>query len=204
MSPNLLIMLCKYPTPGQVKTRLAASIWYEKAAETYISFVHKLIVTHSGKDGYDFQIFIKDRSNISWFAELFGISADMLWVQADGDLWSKMSGVYISGKTQWYTNIIVIWSDSPQMTSGHISDAFVQLKSHDYVLWPANDGGYRTIWSRLDDIAPAMLDTYSHEQVYMQTIDHITQSHATYISLPELIDVDNIEDLKAMWWNISK
>jgi glycosyltransferase A (GT-A) superfamily protein (DUF2064 family) len=42
----LLILLCKYPTPGKVKTRLGKEIGMQKAADFQKKCLEKLISTH--------------------------------------------------------------------------------------------------------------------------------------------------------------
>jgi glycosyltransferase A (GT-A) superfamily protein (DUF2064 family) len=53
-----------------------------------------------------------------------------------------MKNCFIKGFNKNYEKLIVIGSDSPDIPSGIITDAFNKLEKYDSVIGPCKDGGF--------------------------------------------------------------
>ena len=81
-----------------------------------------------------------------------------------------------------------------------VQNAFQKLETHDFVIGPADDGGYYLLGMRT--FVPTVFDNvvWSTEQVFPKTIENIQQLNQTYALLPTLSDIDYEEDWKKYGW----
>ena len=188
---DLLIIFVKNPVLGKVKTRLARDIGPEKALDIYKKL---LIKTHDQtcQGAYDKWLFYADK-----------MASDDLWDDRykkkaqlqSPDLGQRMADAFAQGFEQGYTNICIIGSDCYELTSEIIDDAFTHLGKHDFVVGPANDGGYYLLGMNHLENRLFLNKEWSTEEVYPKTIQDLQSLQANYFELPELVDIDNIDDL---------
>ncbi len=119
-----------------------------------------------------------------------------LMPQSGENLGERMRNAFSEGFDRGYTKIIIIGSDCPAVTQELINEALHKLDRHDAVIGPAADGGYYLIGLRRS--APELFTgiDWSTEQVLKQTIERCTTLHLHYVLLPELRDIDRMEDLE--------
>lgn len=189
-----LIILTKYPTPWEVKTRLWASIWMQKAALFQRTCLHKLIQTHQ-QQPYALLIWLKQPEKIKVFCEEFGIQETDVFAQQWDDLGAIMHHALSYGLSK-SSSAYLIWSDVPLISPETIIQAYSTLARRDTVLGPAHDGGYYLLWSKhsIPEVITGM--TYSTETVYQETCDRIEQYWYSLWVLPEMIDIDTIQALR--------
>lgn len=137
-SDKLLIIFTRNPEFGKVKTRLAKDVGNEAALEIYIFLLkHTAAIT---KDlSVDKEIFYSEEiiNNDLWNNDLY-----LKKLQQGNDLGEKMQNAFKAGFKNCYSKIIIIGSDMYDLSSGDIEKAFDRLEHHDYVIGPAEDGGY--------------------------------------------------------------
>lgn len=95
--------------------------------------------------------------------------------------------------------VILIGSDCPQLDENYIKQAFAALDSpRDIVLGPANDGGYFLIGAKR--VSPLLFKNISWSQasVLKETLSALDKLCFRPKVLDPLIDIDTIEDLKAL------
>lgn len=201
----LLILLCKYPIPWKVKTRLWKTIGMQKAAEFQRKCLEKLIETHSHTWKYKFLIWVAWQENIEPFCKDFWVSSLEVFAQQWNDLWQIMSHAL----AYWHSitrTVCLIGSDVPVFTSDHAYKALRWLDHHDIVVGPSDDGGYYCIGSTscIDEILLWM--TYSTSTVCEETLNRAQQyGHSTTI-LHSMIDIDDLQALRdaieddTTWW----
>ena len=100
--------------------------------------------------------------------------------------------------------VVLIGSDSPDLPTGYINQAFDALQRHDAVLGPTNDGGYYLIG--LSRFAPELFGEqmpWSTPRLWRTTIETLRASSHTFATLPEWSDVDTGEDFKAFGKRLS-
>ena len=119
-----------------------------------------------------------------------------LMPQTGGDLGRRMNSGFEQGFARGYKSIVIIGSDCPAVTRALVNEALHKLLRHDAVIGPAADGGYYLIG--LCRSAPELFTDidWSTEQVLNQTIERCNAVHLTHALLPELRDIDLVEDLE--------
>jgi rSAM/selenodomain-associated transferase 1 len=190
MSDSALIIFTKKPELGKVKTRLAKSVGDEAALSIY----KKLLVFTKSK------VDTLAADKIVYYSN--SIADNDLWsgyqkaVQGNGDLGQKMQKAFET-ELRKYKKVCIIGTDCGDLTHSVLEKAFKLLDQHDFVLGPANDGGYyllgmKEVYNELFNDIP-----WSTDQVLKLTQSKIKAIDATVHLLPQLVDVDIIED-----WNI--
>ena len=219
-SERVIGLFAKYWEPGRVKTRLASSLGNEVATEVYIRFLNHLlqrfkdafeqrwIVYSPSEQRSSFEDLCRDLQEPASNQKTESASARsdtwQLTPQVDSDLGQRMKSFFeqqfeaADRKAKRSRRIIVIGSDSPQLTETAIEEAFEQLKSHDVVIGPSTDGGYYLIGMR-DRCHEIFHDIkWSDPTVYAETIARLAECRASYFVLPTLTDVDELDDLKSL------
>jgi rSAM/selenodomain-associated transferase 1 len=143
---NALVVMARYPRAGAVKTRLAAAIGAEHAAELYRAFLADL----SRRLGAD------PRWTLHWtfepadspFATEIAAGSDA-FPQADGDLGRRMARAIEAVLAAGATAAVLIGSDVPHLAAATVACAFDRLAAGaDLVLVPTDDGGYCLVGAR--------------------------------------------------------
>jgi len=185
-----LIIFAKNPEAGKVKTRLAASIGDKKALDVYLKLMSHTRDTARQVDTQRYLFYdqaIED--NDSWSEMTFDKD-----VQSDGDLGDRMKHAFVK-VLQKESKAIIIGSDCPEISAEIIEDAFSRLELADVVIGPTHDGGYYLLGMKEEH--PFLFDNmeWSTEAVFENTINRITDAGLLYYLLPQLSDLDNIDDL---------
>lgn len=113
----------------------------------------------------------------------------------DGDLGDRQSHVYHE-LLKSHDAVILIGGDAPQLSENTLSTTIEQLESHEYVIGPADDGGYYLLAGRKEITPEVWSDTpWSHENTRDILISKL--SSVPY-QLDVLTDVDTEADLAKM------
>jgi len=146
---NSLGLFARYPEPGQTKTRLAATIGDAAAAELYECFVRDLVErTRNVADRLVIAATPETRASHMWFELLRSddrqSSLTEIIFQAEGDLGARLRWFFDQQQHQSRAATVLLGTDSPDLPTQHIHDAFDALRSPgtDVVLSPATDGGF--------------------------------------------------------------
>jgi len=185
-----LIIFAKNLEKGKVKTRLAQQIGHQKALEVYTECcIHTMTST--------FDIPARKMlfySNFVQNGDFWGSDDFLKFVQSGDELGQRMKNAFRSAfdKSQ---KVIIIGTDCMEITRDLINEAFYHLDAHDYVVGPANDGGYYLLGMKAFN--PDIFDNinWSTNKVLSQTLEKINPSKSVF-TLPELIDIDTLEDLE--------
>ena len=192
MTKELLLIFVKHPIPGQVKTRLAATMGNEGAVAIYQQLL-----------AYSCEISKEITANKAVFygnqipeTDLWKKAGYQRFLQEGEDLGARMLQAFVWGFDQGYERILIMGSDCPHLNSSHLKEAFSQLQSHDVVLGPAKDGGYYALG--LSKLFPALFSqkAWSTPSVFTATLQDLMRSGKSFYLLPTLSDVDHEEDLK--------
>ncbi|WP_395627755.1 TIGR04282 family arsenosugar biosynthesis glycosyltransferase [Daejeonella sp.] len=187
-----LIVFVRNPIYGKVKTRLAKDIGDDRALEIY-----KLLLK------YTFSI--SQRLNCKKFVYYADeIVQDDIWNLADftkrqqegNDLGERMHQAMNELFIQGFTKVILIGSDCFELNTPVLEEAIFQLDQNDAVLGPATDGGYYLLG--LNEIISELFSDkiWSTDQVSQDTINDLERLQKTYYLLPELNDIDDVNDLE--------
>lgn len=196
MRADRLIVFCRYPEPGRVKTRLipvlgrvgAAGLhrmMVERTLSTASSFAHRwgitVEVSFEGGDGPRFR---------RWLGSGVRFSA-----QSAGNLGEKMSNAFYELFARGTRKAILIGTDIPRLEISHLKSAFQALESSDLVLGPSKDGGYYLMGLK----APADLFqgiSWGSKNVLEKTVSLAEKSGMKIHKLEPLVDIDTIDDLR--------
>lgn len=194
---NLLLIFIKNPEPGKVKTRLAAAIGNQRALQIYLKLLAQTLDAAQG---------VKTNKQV-WYSSF--VDADDFILKQDFEkklqqgknLGERMLNAFVVGFEEGYKNIVIIGSDCPDVTSDILEQAFDELNKHDMVIGPSADGGYYLLgMKKMYKEIFADID-WSTEYVLDQTKEKGESMSLRISFLPELNDIDTIEDLKAAGLN---
>ncbi len=198
-----IVMMAKPPIPGQVKTRLAATIGDDAAADLHAAFIADVAATiASVPDAKPFLAWTGDRDHPG-FAPAVRHRFEFV-PQGDGGLGERLDhvGMRLAGEC---SEVLIVGSDSPTLASGHFEEAFLALRHAPVVLGPSFDGGYylvgfRSRWfaetAREEDVHPLFRDVpWSTPAVLAATLANCAAVDADVELLGFWYDVDEIADL---------
>jgi rSAM/selenodomain-associated transferase 1 len=138
MSENLLLVFTRNPALGKVKTRLAKTVGDKKALKIY-TFLLERTRDIAAKVAADKAVYysVKIRENDIWDATIF-----QKHQQVGEDLGVRMLHAFKNGFETGYKKVLIIGSDLYDLTADIIANAFLALDKNDFVIGPAEDGGY--------------------------------------------------------------
>ena len=114
-------------------------------------------------------------------------------VQKGPDLGERMANAFREGFQEGYQKVLIIGSDMYDLDASEIDRAFLELDEHDYVIGPAQDGGYYLMGMKtLHDSIFSRVD-WSTEHVLNQTLEKIEGSKVKLLETKN--DIDTYEDL---------
>jgi uncharacterized protein len=197
MNNKLLMLFVRNPELGKVKTRLAASVGPEEALEIYVHLLQHTKQVTQNLEGIDKLVYYSNQvqQNDLWPDDTY-----LKRVQPTGDLGDKMSEAFRAAFEEGYTSVVIIGSDCHQLTQEIIERAYTSLETNDIVIGPALDGGYYLLGMK--KLYPELFlnKRWSTEHVFPDTLHDIEKLHLKHAVLPELSDIDYIEDLGDDFW----
>ncbi len=189
-----VLIFLKQPSPGQVKTRLAASLGPEAAAGIYRACA-QLTLERLRPLQAEAVLCVDPPEGIDAVARWVG-PGWRLEAQRGRTLGDRLAHATRSAFAEGARRVIVIGTDSPWLAARDIEMAFDALASSEVVLGPAEDGGYYLIGLSRD--VPALFDAiaWSSSAVYDQTLAKATALGLSCSALKAGYDVDRLEDLQ--------
>lgn len=187
---DALIIMIKNPVKGKVKTRLAATIGDDAALSVYQKLLQH---TRTITDGVQADVFVF-YSDVIDRNDLFTAGKYKKYAQCSGDLGVRMDYAFSIPFKNEYKRVVMIGADCYALTKEHINRAFTALDNNDFVIGPADDGGYYLIgmkkWNRwiLEN------KNWSTHTLLEETKSDILNRNGTMQILDTLSDIDTIED----------
>ena len=138
MPNNLLLLFTRHPELGKCKTRLAKKIG-DKNALTVYQYLLQHTANITKNIPVDKQVWYATQpvENDIWDSNIYSKKA-----QQGKDLGERMAYAFAEGFRAGYDHIIIVGSDLFDISSVIIEEAFQKLKETDFVIGPAQDGGY--------------------------------------------------------------
>jgi uncharacterized protein len=189
MMNDRLIIMTKYPEPGQTKTRLIPALGAIGAAELHWQLGATTVAKLAAFSPEIHYAGGSESLMQQWLGDFKFVS------QSTGNLGDRMSHAFAQGFQSGCDRIVMIGTDCPAIDSPLIKTAFATLLQNDLVLGPASDGGYYLIGLRSDH--PSLFNgiNWSTETVLSETLTIADHSQISYKLLPMLSDIDRPEDL---------
>lgn len=190
MSKNLLLILTRNPELGKCKTRLAHKVGDKTALDIY-----KFLLDHTVS-------FTKDLEVTKWVYYSDKIWKDDIWdpktyhkkLQKGKDLGERMYNAFKEGFEAGFENIIVIGSDMYHLDQHDLENAFSKFNNHEYVVGPAEDGGYYLLGMKALKETLFLNKEWGTDSVLTDTLKDIKSEEVAL--LDEKNDIDHYEDIK--------
>ena len=192
MSKEVLSVFVKNLIPGTVKTRLAKDLGIDVAIEIYKELVG---ITAEVTDTLKFDKYIYYSEYIE-SNDQFDNAKYQKHIQEGKDLGQRMQNCFYDAFELDFDKIILIGSDTPNITGQIISQGFAELDKHDIIIGPAQDGGFYLIGMKEPHENLLNKQTYGHKEVLNELLDEIENRNLSVFKLPTLIDIDVKDDLK--------
>lgn len=190
-----IAVFAKTPGLSPVKTRLAADIGKERAEEFYqlcLAVVEDVVKQSSMPITPHWAV-----------AEQHGLeynawqNMDRMWT-GDGSLGDRLHHVYSTLRKN-YNTVLLIGTDSPQISVNDIEQAVSYLAKHSgFVIGKALDGGFYLFGGNMDVLPEIWTETPYSVANTCEMLTPKLSAQADIHYLKELGDVDVIEDLRSL------
>ncbi len=188
---NALLIFIKNPVKGKVKTRLAQSIGDDRALEIYQQLLKHTHQVASKVDAARFVFYSDEIDHLDyWENEKFS-----KYLQHGNDLGEKMRNAFNLVFQSGFQSAVIVGSDCLEINEKIIHDAFNSLMNNDVCIGPAKDGGYYLLGMKKLHAELFSPRTWSQPNVFNEATKNITDLNLTYFVLPELNDIDTMDDL---------
>ena len=197
---NALLIFCRAPQLGAVKTRLAASLGAPLALQLYRAML---------RDCFDLgRALAPDATTIACYTPTDAFAADSelsrLWngahfAQRGADLGARMLNALADARARGFARTVIIGSDAPDLPLDYLQGAFKKLSVQEGVIVPSRDGGFVLIGASC--ILPAAIFDgiiWSRADVWARLRANIQALELDFGTLADWQDVDEIADLRAL------
>ncbi len=195
--PNAVLMIfCKAPVPGQVKTRLIPELSAEQAAELHIKLSIRTLQRATQNNLCPVQLWCAPATDHDFFTASKAAYPLVLKQQQGVDLGERMHHAFCSALAG-YSHALLMGCDCPSLTAQDLEQAITALnQGSEVVLAPAEDGGYVLIG--LNRPHAELFDdmSWGTARVLNQTRKRIERYKLRHYELGEQWDLDTPEDLK--------
>ena len=183
-----VVIMCKAPVAGRVKTRLMSRYTADEAATLHAAMA-TTVIQRAGRLFDDVVIAADDAQHP--FFQPFALPVVS---QGEGDLGARMQRQIERAMHSGAAAVLLLGTDSPHMPDARLMTATDALKDVDIVLGPVEDGGYDLIGmnralSLFDGVA------WSSAHVLSQTLANIRRQQLTFSLLDASFDVDFPADI---------
>jgi hypothetical protein len=187
-----LLIFAKYPEPGKVKTRLAASLGAGAAASLYEMFIRKVLETAARSGAPKIFVAMSPETKMASFREKFPGDYELFAQIASSDLGERIIAAARHVFAQSCSRVLIIGTDSPNLLLAFLEEANRALDSHDIVIGPAEDGGYYLIGMKHVQTALFEGIAWSTSEVLAQTLERADAQKLRVHLLPQWYDVDDL------------
>jgi len=199
-SNDAIIVFARLPIEGKVKTRLAKDLGIDFATSFY-----KVCAEHTFDEILNLEkseispfLFCSEESEFddvkNWSKNKF-----KYYSQQGYNLGERMLNAFITVFDAGFRNIILVGTDTPEISAELMNEALDHLKNYKCVIGPSDDGGYYLIGlnSSLDNLFDGI--EWSTDTVFSNTIAKLEEGNHSYFVMEKMIDIDTKEDLQK--WN---
>lgn len=192
----VLMIFCKAPIPGQVKTRLIPKLTAKQAAELHIELSVRTLQRAVQGNLCPVQLWCAPTTDHDFFTASKAAYPLALKQQQGADLGERMHHAFCSALAT-YSRALLMGCDCPSLTGQDLEQALTALnQGNEIVIAPAEDGGYVMIG--LNRPNPELFDNmpWGTARVLAQTRNRIERYKLQHHELSEQWDLDTPEDLE--------
>jgi rSAM/selenodomain-associated transferase 1 len=194
--PNAhILVFAKAPVAGEVKSRLAATIGQEQAAQIYSCTLQRTIMLVARAGLAQASLVVTPDTTHPLFSimeERYGLE---LQQQNGSDLGERMHNALeiALGKAEF---ALLIGTDCPVLDEEYLEDALSRLEGGaDVVIGPAEDGGYTLIGMRSAEPRLFSDISWGESKVMETTRERCGEVGLTLYELEQRYDIDTYDDL---------
>ncbi len=187
---NLLLIFTRNPELGKCKTRLAAKIGDPAALEVYQFLLNHTVEFTKDLDASKFVYYSED----IWDNDIWDNNIYHKRLQIGDDLGKRMHQAFSHGFDSGFKKIIIIGSDMYDLSQSELEQAFSHLDTHDFVIGPAEDGGYYLLGMKIENSKVFQNKVWGTESVLSDTLKDLEKEDVYLLS--EKNDVDHYEDIR--------
>lgn len=193
---DVLLIFAKMPQPGEVKTRLTPTLTPEEAARLYDAFLHDALNQYNQLPA-DVRLYLappRPAEGLDGIPDRVSIHTQ----QGEG-LGPRMRRAFEEARSDGYDRAVLIGTDHPTLPTSFVQRAFMELgKGGGISIGPTSDGGFYLLG--MSGAYPQLFTgmTYSHEDVFRETLDRAGDTAADVTVLPRWYDVDTPEALEQL------
>jgi glycosyltransferase A (GT-A) superfamily protein (DUF2064 family) len=211
---NALLIFLKEPIPGNVKTRLAASVGNEEAARRYKAMVSVLLEQLEGlsnthvrfcyapddaEEAISFWLLPELRGDVIKRTQDFIFTPKKnappftidFKAQGIGNLGERLERATEQAFSEGYDKVAVIGTDCIHCGSRWINAAFLQTKENSCVLGPCEDGGYYLLATAKSEPSLFRNIPWSDSATLAATKQAAKDAGLDLVNLPSLVDIDD-------------
>lgn len=189
-SNNLLLIFTRNPELGKGKRRLAVTVGDQAALDIY-----QFLLNHTVKiTSHLYAEKLVYYSEEIWEKDIWDTSKYGKKLQQGSDLGARMANAFQDGFENEFQKIIVIGSDMLDLSQEDLENAFKALENNDYVVGPAEDGGYYLLGMKKYKSQLFENKDWGTETVLKNTLYDLNNEKVAL--LEERNDVDYYEDIK--------
>jgi rSAM/selenodomain-associated transferase 1 len=189
-----LLVFLKYPSPGKVKTRLAAALGDQAASDVY-RVCAEVTLERLRRFQPEAALYVDPPEALERVRRWVGPGWSLA-PQQGRTLGERLARATGEAFAEGARPVVVIGTDSPWLGESEIEQAFEALRHADVVIGPAQDGGYYLIG--LARPTPALFEgvAWSTPQVCATTLAQARLLGLAVHLLGTGYDVDRLEDLE--------
>ena len=198
-SCDALLIFCRAPSLGCVKTRLAAKLGAPLTLQLYRAML---------RDCFDLgRALSPDAATAAYYTPNDGFeNSDLneLWggesfPQRGNDLGARMLNALSDARARGFERTIIIGSDAPDLPLDYLRRAFELLHQNAIVVGPSADGGFVLIGASRP-VSGTIFDgiTWSRTDVCARLTENLRAQKLSFSRLETRHDVDEIEDVDAL------
>lgn len=190
----VLLIFCKAPQLGQVKTRLQPALTAEQAMAAHRVLTRFTLERAFQQSLCDVRLYCAPDTEHEFFQQCAADYRLTLRLQSGTDLGERMHAAFAEALRD-YRHALLIGCDCPSLTTADLQQAFEALvKGADVVLGPAEDGGYVLIGMSRPQAGLFVNMPWGSDNVMAETLLRTTAAGIKLHQLPEQWDVDTVED----------
>ncbi|KZS41036.1 glycosyltransferase [Aquimarina aggregata] len=184
------MIFTRNPELGKCKTRLAATVGDQVALDIYTFLLeHTVQITKDLNVTKEVHYSQNKNDNDLWEAAIYNKME-----QSGSDLGKRMEYAFAAGFEKGYQNIIIIGSDMYDLNQIDLEHAFTTLKTHDYVIGPAEDGGYYLFGMKSLNSQVFKNKIWGTDSVLKDTLEDLKKENIKLLEVRN--DIDYYEDIK--------
>lgn len=190
-----ILLFVKWPEPGKVKTRIAATAGVERAAEIYRMLVAAVCARLPREvpvivcfDPAEKGVEVRD-----WLGSILPQAVDWM-AQVPGDLGARLAAGFAGAFAAGWEQVAVIGSDCVEITGEILDAAWAALATEDIAIGPTDDGGYYLLAMRAENARLFSDIRWSTEHTLTDTRRRAEAAELRVRQLATLSDVDTEAD----------